>query len=346
MMHFLLMAMCAVVFLIVYDLGRRLSSRPWAIAAPLIILAAAEGALGFAQSRSGSIATGTFSIRNNYAGFLGMVLPLAVVHPLSILNRDTSSRWGGGLEFSSVLEAVMGMGAAALIFMGLVTSLSRMGLLSALGAVIIVAIAFLYRGRRRSWPVLAGGTLAIVLAAALLVPGQFLGRFTDLSQEDRPEVWRETGHLIAAYPVFGCGLGAFEAAFYPFKASNPALIQEYAHNDYLQYLAEMGLAGYLLALIPLATILFKLARGKWKQSGLQGGWLGLASLGSVVAIGLHSIADFNLYIPANMLVFAWLMGIAACAGTLPEERRAQGNSTPRDSRIGSQSAHSPSGQPY
>jgi hypothetical protein len=33
-------------------------------------------------------------------------------------------------------------------------------------------------------------------------------------------------------------------------------------------------------------------------------------LGALFAIGLHSLADFNLYIPANALTLAWLSGIA------------------------------------
>ena len=30
-------------------------------------------------------------------------------------------------------------------------------------------------------------------------------------------------------------------------------------------------------------------------------------IGALVAIGLHSLVDFNLYIPANALAVAWLL---------------------------------------
>ena len=33
-------------------------------------------------------------------------------------------------------------------------------------------------------------------------------------------------------------------------------------------------------------------------------------LASLLAIGLHSLVDFNLYIPANALTLAWLAGVA------------------------------------
>jgi hypothetical protein len=34
----------------------------------------------------------------------------------------------------------------------------------------------------------------------------------------------------------------------------------------------------------------------------------------MLAIGFHSLADFNLYIPANALVLAWLFGVADYVG--------------------------------
>jgi hypothetical protein len=38
----------------------------------------------------------------------------------------------------------------------------------------------------------------------------------------------------------------------------------------------------------------------------------LGCAGSLIAILLHSLADFNLYIPANALVFSLVLGLAMC----------------------------------
>jgi hypothetical protein len=35
---------------------------------------------------------------------------------------------------------------------------------------------------------------------------------------------------------------------------------------------------------------------------------------ALVTLGLHSMADFNLYSPANALVLAWLGGVAVSPG--------------------------------
>ncbi len=39
-------------------------------------------------------------------------------------------------------------------------------------------------------------------------------------------------------------------------------------------------------------------------------WLAIACMGSLAAIGLHSFVDFNLYIPANAMVLAWVAAVA------------------------------------
>jgi hypothetical protein len=42
--------------------------------------------------------------------------------------------------------------------------------------------------------------------------------------------------------------------------------------------------------------------------------LAVGLLGALFAIALHSLVDFNLYIPANALTVAWLCGIADSPG--------------------------------
>jgi len=326
----LLMAACAIVFLVIYDIASRLTMHPWAVAVPLVILAASEAAFGLVQTQSrvpGGIATGTFAIRDHYAGFLEMVLPFAAIAPLAILNREFRRSRSEVGSSGPVLLACIGFGAAALILMGILGSLSRMGFLSTVGSTTFSGLVALCRGRswRQIRPVLAAGIVIAALAIFFLPSGQLITRFSQTSKEDRPEVWRETRRLIAAYPWFGCGLGGYESAFYPFKASNPAYYQEYAHNDYLQYLAEMGVVGFVMAAAPLAVILAKLRRGWSQRHQADGGWLSIACAGSAVAIGLHSIADFNLYIAANMLVFAWVLGIAASCGAVHQHPHSAGH---------------------
>ena len=144
---------------------------------------------------------------------------------------------------------------------------------------------------------------------------QLVTRFGEIEEhgEDRSAVWHETLGLIGAYPIFGSGLGSYESAFLKFKTSSPALTQDYAHNDFLQYFAELGALGFALAVIPLSIVLARLRAGiRHIRPDVR--WLSLACAGSAVAIGLHSFVDFNLYVPANMFTLAWILGIAAYVG--------------------------------
>src|SRR6185295_7663042 len=106
------------------------------------------------------------------------------------------------------------------------------------------------RGRlsaRKRWGIAGLLILTVVLGLALLSPVQMILRFSETSGGGRVQVSKDTLHLIEDYPVFGCGLGGYESAFEKFKTSAFDLAQDYAHNDSLQYLAELGAAGFAIA---------------------------------------------------------------------------------------------------
>lgn len=115
--------------------------------------------------------------------------------------------------------------------------------------------------------------------------------------------------MIREHLVTGVGMGGYETAFLRFRNVAPMNTVDYAHNDYLQYLAELGLVGFLLALGVLGRCLYRMGLGL-ERSRLV-----------AAAMGVHSLFDFNLYIPANALVLAWILGMAT-APALPESKRA------------------------
>ena len=255
---------------------------------------------------------GTFLIRNHYAGFLEMILPFVALHPFAVLTSREPDH-----EVAPALLVCTGLGLSALIMAAILSSLSRMGFVASLVSITFVIIAAAGRGRsRRSISlILAGGALLALLTFVFVPSARLVMRFGDMetNNEDRSPVWRETLGLVAAYPVFGCGLGGYESAFLKFKHSNPELNQDYAHNDYLQYLAELGIVGFLILAIPLLLILGRL-RAACCQERADLRWLSLACAGSIAAIAIHSFVDFNLYVPANLMTFAWILGVATHVG--------------------------------
>ena len=131
-----------------------------------------------------------------------------------------------------------------------------------------------------------------------------------MSTNSRALIWADTVRLVGAYPVFGCGLGAYESALQPYKTVAPLLTVDYAHNDYLQLLAELGVLGFAPLLFLVAVIYRRALRHATRLVRGPDAYLALATAGGLTAIAIHSLADFNLYIPANAMAAVWLGALA------------------------------------
>jgi len=315
MNHFLLFAGCAVVFYLTYQMAMESRKWRWAAMLPPVLVAALEGVLGLAQTMGGRDATGTYVNHDHYAGLLEMALPFAAAYPVARWRAVDTRR-----EFPMRLAAAMcaGWGAAAAILMGVLASLSRTGVVAALFGVLAMGIVAWWGTGWRS----AGGVA--VLAAGLagcfvfLPSDALIARFAasaqDMTAEGRTELWVESLALVRTFPVFGCGLGGYEQAFLRHKVSVPMVRDDYAHNDYLQYLIELGAAGFAIGAVLMGSIAARAWRASAGSSDPGNRWLAIACIGALAAIGLHSFADFNLYIPANALLLAWISGVALATG--------------------------------
>ena len=294
--------------------GRRL----WTTIAPVIGVASLESLIGVLQFSPGVRVTGTYVNRNHFAGLLEMAFPLAVMAAVSGFRRTGRYRQ---LSMATALKTSILLGIAAFILFAITASLSRMGFLATIAASGAITGAWLLvnaraeggASRRRIW------LITIALPACLLLffaTGPLLQRFVSLPSggeigaNGRIQLWKETASLINAYKWTGCGLGAYEHGLYRLQTSMPGMTVDFAHNDYLQILAELGLfGGVLMAWLGVwivrrvFSVVIKRHSRNWP--------LAIGVFGSLVAIGLHSLVDFNLYIPANALVFAWIAGVAA-----------------------------------
>ena len=311
LIHLLLFAAYAAVFLLIREIGLSNPDRVWLPVLPILAIAIWQAGWGVSQYLAGGdkpFAHGTYPVRNHFAGFLEMSLPFALAYGAAELGKgDRESQ----LPMSTAVRAGAGFTAAALIIVGILSSLSRMGSIACVGSLLVMLALGVKLPGNKKWPLLMPLCLAVVLAFALLAPVQLVLRFSQVTSEDRPGVWQDTLHLIAAYPVFGCGAGGYESAFEKFKTSGFEFVQDYAHNDYLQFLAELGLLGFLIAGAFLILIAVKAVQSSLRHPDPDSRWLGLACSGALAAILIHSLADFNLYVPANATLLAWISGLAA-----------------------------------
>jgi len=263
------------------------------------------------EMRYGGIPFGPLANRNHFAGFAELVLPMSFV-PL-LLGRVRRER-------------IVIVGILAIIpLSALLLSASRGGIIS-LGAELafLVLIALLRRVGSRH--LLVGG---IVLMAALgtvswLGVNQILTRFVSLqslevTQSKRASMRHGTWRIFLDHPVLGTGLGTLQQVYPPYETLYDGKIVNHTHNDYLEALAETGMLGGLCC----AWILVAAFGGALRHLQLEGSpfasTLHLCGLTACCGLLIHSLVDFNLHIPSNLLLFL-LMALLASSEIVPDEK--------------------------
>jgi O-antigen ligase len=193
--------------------------------------------------------------------------------------------------------------------MGFISTVAGIALTGAIAVAAGIRASSAKRGLRWLWTI---PCLLVLILIAALPPQELIQRFAE--GEDRIEIWRDSMHVVEKYHWAGCGLGAFETALFRDKTILPTNTLEFAHSDYLQVAGELGLpATGIFAVLSvwvagrLLSVALRSKRGRnWSYAmGLQG---------ALLTFAIHSIADFNLYLPANAMMLAWLGGLAASPG--------------------------------
>ena len=87
----------------------------------------------------------------------------------------------------------------------------------------------------------------------------------------------------------------------------------------MQFAIELGAVGFALG----AVLAWRIGRkAVWAASQTQDDkvrLLAVACIGAFSAIGVHSFVDFNLYVPANAMMLAWICGLCASLDMQPAE---------------------------
>lgn len=262
--------------------------------------------------------TGTFVNRNHFCGYVEMIVPLALglaIGRIMSARHETRGAREKLLAWTTrdMLANVLILAAALVMALAIVLSNSRSGLaVLAFSLFLFLELwfsSFSRTGFRRPWvgKTVRVGLVALTVVVLSLSVGSTIRRFArdDLLRENRPQYWTTTLAMIREFPVFGTGLGTFAAAYDAYeKTSSTELRLVHAHNDYLEYAAELGLLGVVL-LLGLVLYVALSAYLAWRERrSFQARALALGGLVSIAGIGLHAVTDFNLHIPANMVLFA------------------------------------------
>jgi len=275
-------------------------------------------------------AYGTFAQPNPYAGYLGLVLPLALsvglhdwgelLHHLRDRARIPVRTWGG-LLFYPVAAGVIGL--------GLLASWSRGGWL---GMVAAVGTVFALRSRRAA--AISAVLLFLLMAGVVLgllgiMPAALSQRFQGLEDWTlflRPVELRAipvTGanfalvermaHWWAAYamwrdhPLTGVGVGNYPIAYETYRMPGWKEPLGHAHNMVLHVLAESGLIG-LGAYVLMWLWIFLHALGTLPRVRGRERAILVGALGGLVHLTVHNLFD-NLYVHGMYLYVAVLIAL-------------------------------------
>jgi O-antigen ligase len=320
--HLITLCTCILLLLLIRKLAWEYG--PWKVLAPVIAIALTEALFGLVQSYflGAGEARGTWANRNHFANFEAMCLPFPAAFAISMWQQ----RSRGKASRRSTWLVLLASCVFVTLLVAIVKSLSRMGFASAIFSVAILAAlvaAFNFNPWRHTavrWnvPVLSI-FLGVLLSAFFLAPPELILRYGKLefsdgiSTQDRLLLWDESLPLVSAFPAFGTGLGGYESAFLKHKVTYPLVRDAFAHNDYLQYLIELGIAGFSLILAAAVAVVCQTARNFIDFRGdIRAA--SAACLGAFGAILVHSMVDFSLYIPVNCLLLAWIAGVACSPG--------------------------------
>ena len=253
---------------------------------------------------------GPFVSKNHFAGYVGMAALLALGLAVGLARRGPDGGWTTGRRGSGVVLALV---AALVMAFGVLVSLSRGGAVGLLaGALAFVAIRIgQRRGGVRLGALLPSLAVIIVLATllAFVLPREAHERLGSLAGASlRLDTWRDTLRMASSSPGIGHGLGSFEDAYPRFKRAHGELRVEHAENDYLETLAEMGLIGLALALAQLVLLVARFMAAR--PSSLPRA-LGTGALAGLVVLLVHSGFDFDLRIPSNAILAAFLAAVVA-----------------------------------
>lgn len=237
-------------------------------------------------------ATASFHQAGLLGIYLGCILPLAINMALSV--KHAFMKW--------ITSCAVLLIAVALLFtfapgaaLGILTAITVLACLKKKGGLALVFTAcsglvfFLLPESLTSWP-----------------HGSLFG-----SISGRMEIWKTAFHIFLTHPFLGSGWHTFPHNYQLFCL--PAQPHcgggaPYAHNQYIQMLAELGIAGSFF-FWGFVAILLKKGREK---AGIQNVLIGL--LAALAAYLVHGIFESSIYTSQGALLFWLLLGLLKAAG--------------------------------
>ena len=202
-----------------------------------------------------------------------------------------------------------------IMVIAVVMSASRSGNTALFSSILITAVTMLIIARKLNRSTIILLVSLVVIDVALI--GTYFGvervanriQQTTLATEQRDEVSIYTIEIIKDNLLWGTGAGTFEHVFPKYRGPDVGAHFTHAENDYLQFLSELGLAGFIpLALIVMFSYGAAIQALRVRKSQFYRG-IAFGTLMAMNSILIHSFTEFNLRIPANACLFMVVLAL-------------------------------------
>ena len=262
----------------------------------------------------------TFQNVNAFAGFLIILIPLALYlslfppenPPLPPLLKGGKGK--GGL-FSSYFALRCNMynskegvtriwsGASLILLLSaFILTLSKGGMLTLILLSITVLTYIAYNKIEKRYILILPSILAIIFISLLI-------RYSEInimdSIKDRFEYWRIAARIMVDHPIIGTGLGGYAAMAQGYQTGS--VYSRYAHNNYLQIFAELGVFGFItyiwLVLNPILRGFSIIRKDRSQQHKV------FFLMAAIAGCLIHTSIDFDWDVPAIQMTFFLLSGI-------------------------------------
>jgi O-antigen ligase/tetratricopeptide (TPR) repeat protein len=267
---------------------------------------------------------GPFICRNHFPFYLNMCigLGLGLLLAAGASNPGREGTWLDRTREMLGRPAILWIGAAlALMLASVAFSLSRGGVLALVGAGAICLLGRLGQTRRMT----VSATVALPLALAVGLVGWFgFGAvekrmatvWKGEALEGRLPVWNRVLPTVYDFPIWGSGYGTFQYVE-PLSrepSDRPDIVNDHAHNEYLEMLLEGGAVGAILSLVAIGLVLWYGCRAVSRCDAAPGG-LALGAVFAFATAMLHAVGDFGLHMPAIVVL---MTVVSAQVMALPE----------------------------
>jgi O-antigen ligase len=267
------------------------------------------------------VVSGPFTNRNSYATYAGLITLCAGVRLVD-----------GGWDFVAVarglrrtvlalMEYLFGRGipyllAAGFALSSVIATGSRAGnfaTITAIASLVLLSSALGVRQGRGGWSAGAAVAAFVCIAGLFTVSGDFLAsRLNDITvlglhDDTRLLLWNAAERMVHDSPFLGLGLGTYQSAYPLYSDVMLPFIMDKAHNDYLELAAGLGLAAALLWWTACVWLVGICVFGIYERK--RNRLYAMLAVGASILVGVHSVFDFSLQIPAISLTYATILGI-------------------------------------